>query len=222
MSDNERELWKKLATEAARDPSRASQIAGVLLDRIDTEGRTGDRAPEGYLYAGAHTFIARMRDLEVEPLPDLNNPKRVPIYDTANPVQVIKLPFDAWIYGVAGWSLTRSPVIEGEGLAIGGLASTAWDDRDLFSIEWGLDGQVWFMTDGRGRKMVPASVAVGTREVPRRMSWTLRRNQVIQVRFRNLWNAVVPSWPVNPPNPVPFPVLAEAAVAFYAVNLEAS
>lgn len=216
MSENERELWSKLASEAARDPSRASQLAGVLLDRIDTEGRTGDVAPEGYLYAGAHTFIARVRDLEVEPLPTLQNPKAVPIWDTSSNPQIIKIPFDSWIYAVGGWARAQVPVVDGEPKFLGALASGAWGNRDLFSLEWGLDGQVWFMTDGRGRKMVPASVAVGTRDRPRRMSWTVRRNQVIQVRFRNLFNAIAPSLPADE-----MPKLAEAAIAFYAVNLEA-
>lgn len=217
-SPNVRSRWLALATEAARDPSRASQFASVLLDRIDTEARTGERAPEGYLYAGAHTLIARARNVPVEPLPTPAAPRAVPIWDTSNNVLDIKIPFDVWIYAVAGWAASKTIDVEGGPLVNAAPAAvTAADGRDLFSVEWGLDGSVWMMTDGRRRKMQPASCVVGTRRVPRRMSLTLRRNQILQVRVRNLWNVIQNTWPTQEE----YPELAEVAVAFYAVNLEA-
>lgn len=209
----DRASWSRMAEEAARDPSRASQIARVLLDHIDTEARTGDYAPEGYLYAGAHTFVARERDLEVEPLQSAAAPTAVPIWWTSREPVPVKIPFDCWIYGVAGWAVTRA---EDDTGLLPFVAPTAYDGRDLFTVGWELDGQINFSTDGRGTKMWPASVTVGTRKRPRRLSWTLRRNEVIGVRFRNLWNAIAPTLPAGV-DPL---VLAEAAIAFYAVKLE--
>lgn len=216
----DRSLWVSLANQAARDPSRASQIAKVLLDKINTEGRTADAAPDGYLYAGADTLIARSRDLAVEVLQSQLNPTGVPIWTSASAAIPIKIPFDCWIYGVAGWAQTRTPVSsETQPSAFPDVALNAplcADGRDLFSADWGLDGQIKFGTDGRRAMMLPASAIVGTRLIPRRLSWTLRRNQVINVRFRNLWNAIVPTMPVG----FEFPTLAEAAIAFYVVNTE--
>ena len=220
----DRASWTRLAEQAARDPSRASQIARVLLDRINTEGRTGDRAPQGYLYAGAETLIARTRDLDVETMQTDSEPTGVPIWTSTRAAIPIKIPFDCWIYAVAGWAVTRSPTfvtelgVPGAPLInLGQAAPTAADGRDLFTVDWELDGKSGFSTDGRKRMMLPASVTVGSRLIPRQMSWTLRRNQVIGVRFRNLWNAIVHTMPSG----VAPPVLAEAAIAFYAVNLEA-
>lgn len=216
----DRQTWVSLANQAARDPSRASQIAKVLLDKIDTEGRTADVAPDGYLYAGADTFIARTRNLVVESLQSQSNPTGVPIWTSAAAAIPIKIPFDCWIYGVAGWAQTQTPVTGTSQLTahpnVATSAPLCADGRDLFACDLGLDGLITFGTDGRGAKMLPASSIVGTRLRPRRMSWTLRRNQVINVRFRNLWNAIVPAMPAG----VEFPVLAEAAVAFYVVDTE--
>jgi hypothetical protein len=213
-----RKDWLSLANQAARDPSRASQLARVLLDKIDTEGRTGGEAPEGYLYAGADTLIAKSRDLVVESLQTRENPTGVPIWTTASNEIPIKIPFDCWIYGVAGWSQTRvlTDAQAVEYSLVGANGPLCADGRDLFSVDWNLDGQVGFTTDGRKRMMSPASTSTGTRKRPRRMSWTLRRNQVIGVRFRNLWNAIVSTMPSG----FAHPVLAEAAVAFYVVNTE--
>ena len=216
-TESKRAMWLRLAEQAARDPSRATQIASVMLDHIDTEARTAQKAPEGYLYSGAHTLIARVRNLEIEPLPTSVTPKAVPIFETSNEAVPIKIPFDIWLYGVAGWAITATPLedqVPAPNLVAN--APSARDGRDLFSVDWSLDGQVAFSTDGRRRKMTPASAAVGTRRQPRALSWTLRRNQVIGVRFRNLWNAIVETTLTT----FTYPVLAEAAIAFYVVNLE--
>lgn len=216
----DREQWKRLAQQAARDPSRASQIAGILLERVQTESRTNGMAPEGYLLHGAHTFEARARDVQVEAIQTLADPNAgVPIWQTNNQAIPIKLPFDSLIIGAAGWASTRIPV-DGDGVVIPGFVTgvpLAKDGRDLFSVQWELDGQVSFVTDGRAPRLQMASNVVGTRRIPRMMAWTLRRNQTIGVKVRNLWNAILSTLPTNVDD---FPVLAEATIAFYAINLE--
>ena len=179
----------------------------------------GASAPTGYLYAGAHNFTARTRQLAVEPLPEdaiPGGPPGVPIFTTNTGAIDIRVPFDSFIYAVSGYAIPDGSV-EAD-LESFLLLPTAVDGRDLFSVEWGLDGQVTFMTDGHRRLMFPASTCVGSRLVPRQMGWTVRRNQTINVRFRSLVNAITTAdiWAEEE-----FPVLAEAGITFHVVNVGA-
>lgn len=193
-----RETIIQLASDAVSDPAHAQSYAQTILSQIaEWRANEGDaRAPTGYLYAGAHTWIARQRNLAVEILPEEAEANNLPpavgvqIFESGNQNSVdIRTPFDGFIYAVTG-AATIIPQEEGESEFL--IFSTSTDGRDLFSVEWGLDGQVTFVTDGFRRLMFPAAVSVGDRLVPRSMAWTLRRNQTINVRFRNLINAFLP------------------------------
>lgn len=181
------------------------------------EDEQGLEPPPGYLYAGAHSLRARVRDLETEAIPTAQDPG-IPLWTTgrADPV-TIRMPFDVWIYGVAGSALI-DPVPDPASPDVTLLVSaervpTARDGRDLFTVDWQLDGDTSYSTDGRQRMMVPASVTVGTRLVPRAMSWMLARNQVLSVRFRSMLNVIFPG-----EAPL-FTHLREAGIVFYAVNM---
>lgn len=210
---------RRMAREALDDPSRASDIARAALMAIDSESRRANVAPTGYTYAGAHTWVAEVRDLAVEPLPSAPNvvgEPGVPIWNTANQPIPIRVPFDSWVYGVASWAvLGGSTSIDGPVLPA--FAPTCAEGRDLVAVDWAIDGMEGFVTDGERRMVVPSSVICGTRNNPRMLSWTVQRNQTIQVRFRNLINAFL--LPSENPEFV-FPKISIAAVAFYAVNLE--
>lgn len=210
------ELWQSIADEAARDPSRAAPLARYLAELLRGAQQSRDgRQPNGYVYAGAHTWIAEREDLAVEPLPPPET--AVGITSSATPRIPIKVPFDALVMGVAGWCIPDFRQITSEGggnLALAALSQSA-DYRDFFSVRWGLDGEVWFGTDGEQDLMAPAAVVVGSRRSPRPLAWTVRRNQRIMVQFRNILNAYqVPSTPTTPN-------LRRVALAFYVLNLEA-
>lgn len=210
-----REVLLALASEAARDPSRAAPLARyisqILADSENSEGQL----PLGYLYAGAHKFFAIAEDVAPEPLEP--TPGAAPITNTRNrPIQ-IRIPFDVLVIGVAGWA-----EVDWRSLTAGTGTSTAFisqahDYRDFFSCDWELDGKISFITDGQDRLMVPAAVCVGTQLRPRALAWTLRRNQLINVRFRNLLNAF------NVPEEQEDITLElrRVSLAFYALNLEA-
>jgi len=209
-----RDRLSRIARAAIEDPSRAPDLARQALAEIDSASREAAIAPSGYTYAGAHTLVALVRDLAVEPLPTTAEDRTgVPIWTTANQPQQIKVPFDCWIYGVASWGV----------LAIAEdfffLTPNCAEGRDLVAVDWGLDGFESFTTDGYRRMLVPSSAVCGTRNHPRALSWKVQRNQLINVRFRNLINAHVPQ-PPPPAQPIAYPNLAIGAVAFYAVNME--
>lgn len=168
-------------------------------------------SPPGYLYAGAHEFRARVRDLAPEPLPPAVG--GVPIFTTGkSEITQIKLPFDCFIYEVYGSALPDlSTAQDANDLLAGMVFPTALEGRDLFTVDWDLDSHTSYSTDGRQRMMYPASVTVGTRLVPRPMAWMLKRNQRINVRFRSLLNAIVPSGS--------FVNLSECGITFAAVNM---
>jgi hypothetical protein len=205
-----RSLLQTLAGRALAEPERAQELAGLaasLARRMQAEEGSLE-PPPGYLYAGAHLLRARLRDLDVEPMPPAQG--GIPIFTTGrvDPVE-IRMPFDVWIYGVSGSAMPSFAGVDPDDLIGATLLSTAQDGRDLFTVDWQLDGGQAFSTDGRQRMMYPASVTVGTRLVPRPMSWFLQRNQVLGVRFRNMTNAIIPA---------PFLRLSECGIAFHAVN----
>lgn len=207
-----REILLSLASEAARDPSRAAPIARYMAELLKEAENSEGQIPLGYLYAGAHKFLAIAEDVAVEPLLE---PGSAPITNTRNLPIEIRIPFDVLIIGVAGWAMldwTQRDSVAAVVNAAG--TSQAVDFRDFFAVDWELDGRVSFTTDGRQRLMTPAAVSVGTQLRPRALAWTLRRNQVISVRFRNLINAFT-GVDVDNPN------LRRVSLAFYALNLEA-
>jgi hypothetical protein len=212
-----------LANEAARDPSRAARLAGIIADGLRQIAEQGETAvPDGYLYAPAQTWIVLTNDLDPEPTPPDGGPA---LTTSGNPPVIFKVPFDALITGVAGWSIpVAQPIADETTITLAqqqaaAQLSNAKDCRDLFSMSMQLDGQTIFGTDGFSPLMFPASVVVGSRRRPRQMAWTLRRNQTIGIRFRNLTNVPLEGISEGTFGPVR---LATAAVAFYALNLEAS
>lgn len=211
-----------LADEAARDPSRAAVIARHIADLIRSEEARGDRSlPYGYIYQGAYQWLAQVDELEPEPLPTPETPKAAPIDSTQNEGVEIRIPFDCLIMGVAGWAqpITRLAQFNNDIRINAAVGVGFHDGRGLFTCDWELDGRTSFTTTGNRQLMVPAAVTVGTRLRPRPLAWTLRRNQVISVRFRNLMNVWIGRIENNPDEYTP-PNIA-AAVAFYALNLEA-
>jgi hypothetical protein len=218
-----RDTWLAIANEAARDPSRAGRLNAFLLDLVrEAKKNGGDATPPGYLYSAAHQWVVRVRGLDPEPLPTAAFPGRTPITASALDAVPLRTPFTALIIGVCGWALPQaSPdaqgVVDVGQQIVSQFLSTAGAGRDLFSVSFGLDGQVTFGTDGRDVRMFPASTVVGTRLVPRQMAWTVRRNQTIQVKFRNITNVPLEDTTALQTTPIR---LAEAAVNFFALNLE--
>jgi hypothetical protein len=217
----DRELWLSLAAEAARDPSQASRIAGWLSEELRRARAEGEASPvPGYLYAGAHRWIARVAGLETEPLPP--TPGAPPITGSSNEPIEIKTSFDGFIFGVSGWAVA-TPKGDDQGeidpadLELAELLSCARDGRDLFSVELGLDGQITFGTDGRVRLMQPASVVMGAGLSPRALGWTVRRNQIITTRFRNLTNIITENLAVPSDR-----FLLTAEVTYHVINMERS
>jgi hypothetical protein len=220
-----RSHWLQLARLAVENPSFARPVAALLKDQMRAAAANGGDVPAGYIYHGSRHWIAQVEDLPVEPLPPDNG--AVKITDTGNEGIPIRVPYDSLILGVMGWAfpdLFANGDEEG-GPGVSQFAPCAQDGRDLFSVDWGLDGQVNFTTDGNRRLMAPASLTVGTRQRPRPMAWTLRRNQNILVRFRNLMNvkycgSSTADPPTLPPDFVQ-PKLKKAAIAFVVLNLGA-
>jgi hypothetical protein len=219
-----RDVALSLANEAARDPSRAGRIAALILAELEDWKASGETAvPAGYLYAAAHQWIVTARNLDPEPLPDPTHPIRAPITSGVLEPIPFPVPFDALIIGVCGWCQPQAQprdnetTVNVEDMLISGLISTAEGARDLFTVLIGLDGQVTFGTDGRNPLMVPASTVVGTRLVPRAMAWTVRRNQRITVKFRNITNVPLDGISTAVVGPIR---LSEASVNFFALNLE--
>jgi hypothetical protein len=214
-----------LANEAARDPSRAARLASLIADELAAEDGGGplSRAPAAYFYAPAHQWLIQAQGLVVEPLPTDQNPQAMPITQTANVAIPLRVPFDAILLGGAAWSQpTAQPVQNATTVSLGDVTnanglSNSIDGRDLFSLQIGIDGQTWFSSDGRDPMLFPASTIMGSRLRPRAMAWTVRRNSIIQAKFRNVCNVPLDGVPTTAITP---PVLS-CAVAFYALNLEA-
>ena len=198
-------------------PEVSRQLARELANAVGDSSRF----PIGYLYSGTYKWLARVRDLLPEPLPqDILGevgPGGVPLTRTVNDPEPIKVPFDCVIQGVQGWCVPKLSLDPetGENFAWPFLLSCATDFRDLFAVRWGLNGDIWYSTDGNDSLTLPASVTVGTQNLPRPMFWPVERNQNIQVEFRNIINYYLP------PN-VPFAnlELSEAVIAFDVLRLD--
>ncbi|MHC4218180.1 MAG: hypothetical protein ACYSU7_06945, partial [Planctomycetota bacterium] len=157
-----------LVDEAARDPSGARRLLELAGAMLHQEMQAGEFAmPAGYIYAGAHTWIASFDDIDPEPLPTAGDPvpQRDPLTNTANPPQIIEVPFDGLILGISGWA---APIIDSANLSDNEqrsllLFNTNDDGRDLFSLDWNLNGKIYHVTDGRVDLMEPATALVGTR-----------------------------------------------------------
>jgi hypothetical protein len=215
-------LRKLLATEIARDPSRASRLCSYLAEVIQEEIDAGAAGhPPGYIYAPGHQWIVKVIDLDPEPLPTTDVPNAAPITSSFAPAIPFRVPFDALLLGVSGWALPEPTPIDGvisvNALAAAQQLSSAADGRDLFTTSIGLDGQITFGTDGRDQLMFPASTVVGTRLRPRVLGWTVRRQQILQVKFRNITNAPLGGVASSVVAPLR---LSEASLNFHALNLE--
>lgn len=200
-----------LATEAARDPSRAARLAAWIVDELRNQRAAGETAtPEGYLYQGAFEWVLTAQDLVVEPLtggPDITS--------TVNPFIPLRVPFDGLIVGMSGWAVARPSTAATDQAVVAAKLASAEDGRDLFSLVLGMDGQVQFGTDGHTPLMFPASCVVGTRLHPRIGAWTVRRNQVIQAKFRNITNVYLDGLVDGTIHPM----VVDASIGFTVLNL---
>lgn len=202
-----------IATEAARDPSKASKIAAWIADELRAQKAAGETStPPGYLYAGAFEWLIQTENLAVEPL--TGGP---PMTGSSNPYIPLRVPFDGLIIGQYGWAIAKSSGANADAQAlIAANLPQAEDGRDLFSVSIGTDGQASFGSDGTEQLMFPASVVVGTRLHPRAMAWTVRRNQIIQAKFRNITNVYLDGFSSDAVPPL---VLASAGIGFTVINL---
>jgi hypothetical protein len=209
-----------LVDQAAADPSSARRLLERAQFLVDQELRTAKLPPDGYVYAGAHTLVAKFDTLEVEDLPDPNDPRIRPLSQTTNDPEEIKIPFDMLIQGVSAWAIPELPTsidaTQLQGVLQMGVAP---DGRDLFSLAWGLDGDNLYCTDGWKSHLLPAGCMVGTRANPRPLAWMPGRGRILNVWARNLTNAICPTayaseidigWPLS------------VTVEFHGVKLEAA
>lgn len=203
-----------LATEAARDPSRASRLAAWIADELRQQKAAGETAtPPGYLYQGAFEWIITARDLPVEPL--TGGP---PITGSSNPYIPLRVPFDGLIIGMSGWASARPVAPDNDEALVAAELASAEDGRDLFSVSIAIDGQASFGTDGHDQLMFPASCVLGTRLHPRAMAWTVRRNQVLQAKFRNITNVYLDGVGGEDPTLEQL-IVGQACVGFTVLNL---
>lgn len=221
--DGERDRWVRLADDGSKDPSFASEVAKRLAAELRRAcNRQTTRTPDSYLYHPTHKFLARVLDLDVEPLPDdstIPPTAGVPLTRTGSQPIPIRIPFDCLITGVWGYARgandTGDPSVE----VLPSITAGASDNLDLFSVRWGLNGDTWYSTNGNDELMCPASVSVGTQTFPRPMAWLVGRAQTLNVLFRNISNAFFEDLPPDNPGRAGFR-LAEAAIVFGALKLE--
>lgn len=209
-----------LVDQAAADPSSARRLLQQAQLLVDQELRTEQLPPNGYVYAGAMTLVAKFDRVEVEPVPDPDNPLIRPLSQTTNDPQLVKVPFDMLIEGVSAWAIpvlpTWADATQLKGILEMGVAKNG---RDLFAIQWGIDGDNLFCTDGERSHLEPAACMVGTRENPRPLCWMPKRGRILNVWVRNLTNVLMPvaieqgqdvGWPLS------------IVVEFHGVKMEAA
>lgn len=219
-----RQALTALVDEAARDPSGARRLLELAAEMVKGELALGDYAtPPGYLYAGAHTWVLEVEDLKPESLPSVTDPppQSLALTTTANQAQPLEVPFDGLILGVAGWATPALPreLPDADAKTAALLVGADPDGRDLFSLDWKLNGETSFVTDGQLSMMEPALALVGTRTRPRPLAWIVRRGDLIAVRFRNLTNVAVP-FQVYAQQSEPYGWPIAASLAFLVLNLE--
>jgi hypothetical protein len=210
----------------ARDPTRAPTLAIDAANIARTAELAGGDVPEGYIYSGAHTIELSADNVAVEPLsPEVDG--GLSPTQTGNREISVKAPFDCLMMGLAGWAEIVSVGEDGEVETItvaqiirDNLRSnrTVADRRDMFAVELGIDGTTWLCTDGNDRLLWPATCVVGSRLSPRPLAWTVRRNQKLNMRVRNLSN-LASAHDEELEDEVPPPRL-NIRVAYYALNLE--
>jgi len=216
-----RQALLALIDEAARDPSGARRLLEIADAMLAEQQRRGDAAhPPGYIYSGAHTWIAPFEVVDPEPLPDPDDASTLELTATANAPQGIEVPFDALILGVSGWATPAVPRELDTADKNGVLELDADPDgRDLFSVSWQLNGNRQFVTDGRTDLLMPAPAILGTRRNPRQLGWLVQRDDLIDVRVRNLSNVAVPfQFYEQQTEPYGYPI--NVVVEFHALNLE--
>ena len=221
-SEDDRRRWQRLANDASTDPSSAPEVARLLARELgNAVAGQSSRFPIGYTYSGTYKWIARVRDLLPETLPD-DTPGEavagVALTNTGNDAIQIKVPFDCVVQGVQGWALPKMSLDPetGENFGWPFLLSCAADFRDLFSVRWGLNGDIWYSTDGNDQLTLPASVTVGSQNLPRPMFWPIERDQNINVEFRNIINYFLP-FNFGPAQGIE---LAEAVIVFDVLRLD--
>lgn len=210
----DREQLLKLGQAMQADPSRAPAIARLMLSQIPDEAGL---APGGYVYHGAHKLVSRVQALPVPSLEPVDPP--VLSAGGAVPSDPIKVPFDCIIFGVGGRAAPVPNTTDADTLPFQAtIAQGAEDGRDMFAVNWKIDGLEGFFTDGRDELLAPACIATGTQQNPRAMYWEVQRNQRIVVRYKSLL-----SLQYGPAELIPSEVLPpiDAEVIFYALNVEA-
>jgi len=213
------DAWRRLADEAAGDPSRAADVSRLLAAELGDAASSGARAaPPGYLYDGGRTWIFRVRNLDPIPLPTDANPQRPgattpPGQDSGSTVQV-RVPFPAWVQKIHGWAV---PVMAQPGLSgLETVASTAADGRDLFACRIMLNGDTGYSSSGQDGKVFNAAAMVGTRLNPRPAAWMLQRRDLVTVSFKNITNVLTSSVAQVVPNGFR---LAEVVVAMTVLKM---
>lgn len=210
-----------LADEASRDPSGSRPLVEQIAAMAAEGMQNGELdCPPGYLYAPGLDWIALAEVVHPEPLPTPTNPQAMPLTSTQNKAVTIKVPWNALVVGVAGWSVLQVPfpsqIAYADRIGLEHLA-TVDDGRGMFATRWDLNGKTNYSTDGQNELLEPAAVVTGTGRNRRKLAWRVARNQIINVYFRNLSNVLLPVPLVSKTEPG---WDIAAAVAFYAINLE--
>ena len=209
-----------LVDQAAADPSSARRLLQQAQLIVDQELRTDQLPPNGYVYAGAETLVAKFDRVEVEPIPDPDSPLVRPLSQTTNDPRLVKIPFDMLIQGVSAWAIPILPTGVDNVLLKGILEMGAnANGRDLFSVAWGIDGDNLFCTDGERSHLEPAACMVGTRENPRPLCWMPKRGRILNVWVRNLTNVVMQA-PIEAQRDAGWPL--SIVVEFHGVKMEAA
>jgi len=209
-----------LLDQAAQDPSSARRLLQQAHSLVDRELRTEKLPPPGYVYAGAQHLIATFDRVDIEALPDPDYPQIPPLCVTSNDPGDIKIPYDMLIEGVSAAAVPILPTGL-DATQLNGLLemSANADGRDLFSIQWGLDGDNLYCTDGTRATLEPAMSMVGTRPNPRALGWMATRGRILNVWVRNLTNAINPTGFASEREPGwPLAITVE----FHGVKLEAA
>lgn len=217
-----RQRWSRLADRATNDTAFAPEAARILAHELrQAAQRTAAPTPRDYVYHGVHHLIVRTRDLEPEPLPEFNAQGElltpgVQITRTGNQPVPVRIPFNCIVEGVFGYAVPQATDDDGSEIAPF-LLGAAPDYRDLFAVRWGLDGDIWYSSNGNDEQLIPASVAVGTQRFPRTLAWPVSRQRTLNVQFRNITNAYLQALD---PEVRPTFVLSEAALVFQLLKVD--